>query len=444
MKVRFLDFIQQTTGRNRADARSPRVEHDASSVESSIGPWRKKATDVYSLFMAVTTLPAAIIVPRLKVLDRLQIIGAVFAWLLVMSAAILRRLPIQMRISMMVESVWLYAVSMLMRSGIFLNFRMPLIEMPMMVLILGGVRFGFIVGGIDILIMMAAVWGTQAGLFPQTPPLWNRTEAQVQYLMLITNSIPQLLLLAWFSHHLTTAIRRERRTAARLQEEAIGRKKLEGEVLQAGEKISRVIGSELHDGVCQDLTSLMLSSKRAQKVLESEHRPEAEVLGRIVRGLGDAIGEIHGLSKRLSPGALTGRDLAGAIEDLVQRFAEATDAVIAFRTEGEGPVLDSDATLHLYRIAQEAIANAVRHSGADHIDVLLEHNSTETLLRVDDNGHWLSADEKAKNGLGHETIRWRASIIGGTLAAGPMPGGGSRVECRVPSRTEAMELSDEL
>ena len=421
-----------------------RMGYGEDSAESSISPWRKKATDVYSLFMAVATLPVMLAVLFLKVVSYGQALMLTIAWLSTLSAAALRRVNVRYRILLMVAAGWIYAAITLTRSGIFLNFRLPLINLAMMALILGGVRFGLVIGGMNIIIMLAAVWGTQSGLLQQMAPQWNDKEALAQCLMVFMNFVPQFLLLAWFSHYLTTSVWGERKTAIRLQEEAALRRRLEGDVVKAGEKVSRHIGSELHDGVCQDLTGLMLSSKRAQKKLEAEHRPEAEVLSRLVNGLGEAIGEIHGLSKRLSPGALTGRDLAGAIEDLVRRFAEASDADIEFNTEGNGPVLDSVATLHLYRIVQEAIANAIRHSGADRIKVLLNHDLNEILVRVDDDGKWLDFDEATQEGLGLHTIQWRASIIGANLSVGPLPEGGTRVQCRVLVKNLTVELNDEL
>jgi len=411
------------------------------TVESSIGSWRKKATDVYSLFMCVTTLPVVLVIPFLEVVLRIHVWLAVTAWLLALSAAVFRRVNVRRRILLMVAGVWLYAALLLTRGGIYNNFRLSLVNLTMMAMILGGVRLGLSIGGINLLFMIAAVWGTYAGFFPQTTPQLNDTEVLLQSIMVFMNFVPQFLLLAWFSYHLTASVRHERETAVRLQEEMTLRQRLEGEVVEANENISRHIGSELHDGVCQDLTGLMLNSKRAQKTLASENRPEAKVLSGIVDGLGEAIGEIHGLSKRLSPGALTGRDLAGAIGDLVQRSSEVAEAGIEFHTEADGPVLDSGATLHLYRIAQEAIANAMRHSGADRIKVLLKYAPTETLLRVEDNGHWQNAT--TQRGLGQSTIRWRASVIGGTLLVGPMPEGGTRVECRIPLRNEVGESNDE-
>ena len=153
---------------------------DESSVECLIGSWRKKATDVYSLFMVASTLPVVLVVPFLKVVSQVHVWMAITAWLLVLIAAISRRASVPRRIMLMVVAVWIYAAIALTREGIFLNFRLPLVNVAMMVLILGGVRFGLAIGCVNIMLMMAAVWGTQAGLLPQSTSQWNDTEALMQ------------------------------------------------------------------------------------------------------------------------------------------------------------------------------------------------------------------------------------------------------------------------
>ncbi len=243
--------------------------------------------------------------------------------------------------------------------------------------------------------------------------------------------LPPLVLFTAFTQHLVTTIRRGNLTAARLRAEAADRERLESEVLEAGERESRRIGSELHDGVCQNLAGLLLRAKRTEKALEADGRPETAALRELVEGLGEAIGEAHGLSQHLSPGRLTDQDLAGAIGDLVRRTAEVAEATITFRSTGAGASGNPATTLHLYRIAQEAIANAVRHSNAVRIEVGLEQAPGATRLSIDDDGRGLPEDATGRDGLGLKTMRWRARMIGGDLAIGPRPGGGTRLECRV-------------
>lgn len=413
------------------------------SVTDPIDAWRRKATDTYTVVWAVIHLVFVVAVlpsARLAMAHNLMTLGA---WSLTCAAAVLRRLPVNARVALLMASSWVYAAAMLDRGGVFLVGRPALMMSPMIAMILGGLRFGLAVGAVNLCLLVAAFRATEAGWLAQAPPPWREGEWLVQAAGTAGLLLPHVLLIAWFSHHLITSIRRQHVIAASLRREAADRERLEGEVLEAGERESRRIGAELHDGVCQDLTGLLIRGKRAQKALEAANRPEAHALHGIVEGLGEAIGEVHGLSKRLSPGWLTGRDLSGAIDDLVRRTAETTDVQVGFRHLGDAGDLDPRTTVQLFRIVQEALGNAVRHAEATRIDVVLSRDPEPSFVRVDDNGRGLPDDAAERGGLGLHTLRWRAARIGGILAIGPRPGRGTRVECRWPARGAGGEVADE-
>ena len=412
-------------------------------VDQALGAWRRKATDAFTLVTAAVHF--VIVVPFIlgHRLGLAYAVLAALAWVLTLGAAVLRHLSVSWRVWLLAGSVGVYAGAMLARGGVFLSFRPVLLVFPMVVVMLAGVRRGLAVGLAHVVFAALAFVATEAGWLPQAPPAWTEGEWMVQSASTIGLALPSLLLLAWFGHYLTTTIRRESVAALRLRVEAADRERLEGEVLEAGERESRRIGNELHDGVCQDLTGLLIRAKRSQKALEAEGRPEAEALGVVVQGLGDAIGEIHDLSRRLSPGRLTGQDLAGALGDLVRRTAETAEPAITFLASGEGPELDAVATLHLFRITQEALANAVRHAGASRVEVRLAHDAAGTVLSVDDDGAGLQAGAGQRPGLGLDTMRWRARKAGGTLTVSPRASGGTRVECRVPRAVPRKEALHE-
>jgi signal transduction histidine kinase len=365
-------------------------------------------------------------------LGRWHLAIAMAAWGLTLAAAVLRRLPVPVRVWLLAGSVGLYAGAMLARGGVFLHFRPTLLSFPLVVVLLAGVRRGLAVGVAHVLFAVVAYRATEAGWLPQGPPPWEQGEWILQAAGTVGAAVPPLLLLAWFSHHVTTTIRSEFLFAERLRAEAADRERLEGEVLEAGERESRRLGAELHDGVCQDLTGLLIRAKRTQKALAAGERPEAEALGAVVQGLGEAIGEIHDLSRRLSPGRLSGQELAGALADLVRRTAETAALALSFQATGERPPLDTAATLHLYRIAQEALSNAVRHARATHVAVRLSHDGSQTTLSVEDDGVGLPDDATTPRGLGLDTMRWRAAKAGGALTLVHPESGGLRVLCRVP------------
>jgi signal transduction histidine kinase len=88
--------------------------------------------------------------------------------------------------------------------------------------------------------------------------------------------------------------------------------------------------------------------------------------------------------------------------------------------------------VHLYRIAQESVANALRHSGAQSVQITLDQEDGETVLRIEDDGKGLSTKPAAARGMGLRTMRYRAGLIGGMLEVGPGPRGGTQVVCRLP------------
>jgi signal transduction histidine kinase len=85
----------------------------------------------------------------------------------------------------------------------------------------------------------------------------------------------------------------------------------------------------------------------------------------------------------------------------------------------------------LYRIAQEAVTNAVRHSGAHGISITLARKDGETALSIEDDGTGLSSEAMQADGMGLRTMRYRAELVGGKLEVGPGPSGGTRVVCRL-------------
>ena len=96
--------------------------------------------------------------------------------------------------------------------------------------------------------------------------------------------------------------------------------------------------------------------------------------------------------------------------------------------------------MHLYRIAQEAVSNAVRHSRARNIRITLEQENGETALTIEDDGAGLARDASQAGGMGLRTMRYRAGLIGGKLEVGPGPSGGTLVVCRLPRPGNATSI----
>jgi signal transduction histidine kinase len=362
----------------------------------------------------------------------------VAAWILVVAAAGLRRWPVWTRVALLMVTEYMNVAVALDYRGTWMNFRLPLAVSPVIVLVLVGARSGLAVTAINFGVLVAGFAATDAGWLTQAPLPWQGNDLAIQTTVAVAEIVPKLVLIAWFNRYLIGAVRREKATATRLAEvsaslrrEAAERERLQGEVLDAGERERQMIGLDLHDGVCQDLAGVMLKAKALEMAVDGRAMPEADTARSLVRELGQAIGDVHGLSRRLGPGHIESGDLPAALVELARGFGEAGLAV-SVRTSGRGNRVEGAVATQLYRVAQEALANAARHSGATRVEVALDCDPEATVLRVEDDGCGVGAAPARKGGLGLRSMAWRAEVLGGKVDVSGRPGGGTRVECRIP------------
>jgi two-component system sensor histidine kinase UhpB len=143
--------------------------------------------------------------------------------------------------------------------------------------------------------------------------------------------------------------------------------------------------------------------------------------------------ELLAVARQLRPTALDDLGLEAAIAGQVKQL-EGGDVEFALKSTGELSDLDPDTQLVIYRVAQEAIGNAIRHSGAGRIEVELERTLEVVTLEVKDDGTGFTFDE-AREGLGLEGMKERAMLAGGGLITESRPGSGTTIRLTVPVRT---------
>jgi signal transduction histidine kinase len=218
----------------------------------------------------------------------------------------------------------------------------------------------------------------------------------------------------------------------RLTEREAERVRLEREVLEISERERRRIGRDLHDGIGQQLTAVSLATSGLTTALESaapELVSQAENLGGQIR---ETIAAVRALSHGLAPVGLQDDGLMHALHEL----ADATERTTRLRCvfECPSPVSVPEAAMagHLYRIAQEAVNNALKHAAPQEIRIGLERRNGAVVLEVDDDGEGLPEAPVKGNGIGLEVMRHRAQIAGGSLEIGSAPAGGTRISCRIP------------
>jgi PAS domain S-box-containing protein len=213
------------------------------------------------------------------------------------------------------------------------------------------------------------------------------------------------------------------------------RRALSRAIIETASREQERIGHDLHDGLGQELTGIALMLKGLQAQLD---RPRAELerdVEEILQLANHALQSARAIARGLSPVALERGGLAEALRLLVAGARESTPAKLrlTIRSSME-ELLDLPVRLHLYRIAQEALGNAVRHAGARRISISVDKARHRVRLRVTDDGKGLPARGGTGDGLGQRIMRYRAQLIGASIEFLRRPAGGTAVVVQWPAR----------
>jgi two-component system sensor histidine kinase UhpB len=200
---------------------------------------------------------------------------------------------------------------------------------------------------------------------------------------------------------------------ARLESE---RREATGRVLEAQESERLRIALELHDQVGQELTAVLLGLARVRSLLEDPLRSDIEDIQEAVRA---SLEDVRRIALELRPEALDDLGLVSALAVLCERFAQRTG--IAVRQHVDEHLLTRplppEEELVVYRVAQEALTNVARHSGADHAELRLTARNGGLMVTVSDRGRGMRGG--GEPGTGIRGMRERAALIGATLDVGP-------------------------
>jgi hypothetical protein len=214
------------------------------------------------------------------------------------------------------------------------------------------------------------------------------------------------------------------------------RKELEHEIIEIANREQQRIGSDLHDGLGQELTgvALMLRSLSV-KIKKSEPAFTSDVDEMVVL-VNHTIESTRALARGLSPVSLDRGGLVHALRGLAARAREMYGVEVRLRIRiWPQLTLDEPTANHLYRIAQEAVTNAVRHGRASKISVQLVVEERNVRLTISDNGVGLPAEtsdepQHGSSGMGLKIMAYRARMIDGEVTVERLSEGGTRVRCR--------------
>jgi PAS domain S-box-containing protein len=216
-------------------------------------------------------------------------------------------------------------------------------------------------------------------------------------------------------------------------------KRLENRLMGLRAEEQRRLGYDLHDGLGQHLSGILYLSRRLENRFRAKHAEDADSIGEIVRLVKESVTLVRSISKGLRPLNDDPHALAQALADLTAKTQESTGIACGFEEAGTVLLYDADVAENLFRIAQEAINNAVRHSGGTRIEVRLQQSDEETVLEVADNGKGLGATDwshahlrgQDPGGLGLGIMEHRAELMGGVLHVDSIPGTGTTIRCRL-------------
>jgi PAS domain S-box-containing protein len=211
------------------------------------------------------------------------------------------------------------------------------------------------------------------------------------------------------------------------------RQLLQRQVLEISDREQARLGQEIHDGLCQQLVSLAFDANSLEQLTRGENA-QAQTARRIAECLDQAITEARQLSRGLFPVRLESDGLGPALEELADTVSERFHVGCRFAAKEAAPMSTAMAT-HLYRIAQEAVNNSLRHGQAKNIEISLRADSAQLELTIEDDGTGAESHPPVAGkltGMGLYIMDYRARSIGGTLRLGPGRSGGTAVSCCVP------------
>jgi len=221
--------------------------------------------------------------------------------------------------------------------------------------------------------------------------------------------------------------------ASKVARDITGRKRLEREILEISDREQRRIGHDLHDGLCQHLAGIEMMSQVLEQKLSPQSRDAAKRAGDIAKNVREAISQTRSLARGLSPVTLESEGLGSALHELAVNTEKMFNVECRFDGDLRVSLPNHAIATHLFRLAQEAVSNAIKHGKAGRIDIQFRADPRRVHLKVSDNGRGFRKNALKSKGMGLRIMKSRAGMMDGTLTIEPNPAGGTSVICSVPN-----------
>ncbi len=294
--------------------------------------------------------------------------------------------------------------------------------------------FAIFISVLSVVVSLAGDLAEGARFSSPVIPAWNAFVLLIFYLVVVW----LLGNLRSVNRNLESQVRQ--RTLA-LTEEITERERLERELLEISEREQRRIGQDLHDSLCQQLTGATLAGQVLEEKLAALPSPLAVDAGKMVALVEESIDLSRKLAKGLHPVEMEADGLMLALEEYAGTASGLFKVVCRF--ECDSPVLIHDPATagHLYRIAQEAVGNGIKHGKAKNLVIRLDANEENTILSIKDDGSGLPAVVPKNRGMGLRIMAHRTAMIGGRFQARGEPTGGTLVTCELRADRPAKAVS---
>ena len=233
---------------------------------------------------------------------------------------------------------------------------------------------------------------------------------------------------------------RQQRTAL-LEKEVAERARLEREVIESCAREQRRIAYDLHDSVGQQLVGIALCAKLLEEQLRMDQSAEADKAGVIAKLANDAAKQAR-LTARTLEGADGVGDLKAALRSLATNMSQNCRIKVTVKADSSSLPISAPVAAQLYRIAQEAMRNALEHGAAHNVQIHLGFDSDDLVLTIQDDGKGFRANGNGNGaGMGLRIMRYRAQCIGGCCEVGSNSAKGTIVSCRVPLEAQPTVFS---
>jgi len=222
--------------------------------------------------------------------------------------------------------------------------------------------------------------------------------------------------------------------ASKLARDITERKQLERQILEVSDREQRRIGHDLHDGLCQHLAGIEMLSQVLENKLAPKSKDGAARASNIARLVRDAIVQTRSLARGLSPVTLESEGLASALHEHAMNQEKIFGVHCRFDYDSQVTLSNHAMATHLFRLAQEAVSNAIKHGRATEITIYLKADPGWIYLGISDNGTGFAPEKTPQSGgMGVGIMKFRASMIGGTLTIKRNAQGGVLVMCSAPN-----------